>query len=246
MKRMLMAVVLSLALIFTSCFQSDAYSIILKDKNEPIIKQEQAIACLKAHNANPKMIKAVPFIYEYATKVGVDPGLVIAMTSIETGWGKSRLFRYNNNTGGLKGKGGWQKFDTPEDGYRAHINLLATYAGLMNKHSWLYGYSKTTEGLAGMYWTNSGNDYGYHDQLTAMIKLYQRYPINKGIKKEVKEEEKKNENIITTSKKIGDINKKEENGDTKDNSALSIINNILHKDSAHKSAIDMMFDAIGK
>ena len=28
--------------------------------------------------------------------------------------------------------------------------------------------------------------------------------------------------------------------------ALAIINNILHKDSAHKSAIDMMFDAIGK
>lgn len=241
MKRMLMAVVLSLALIFTSCFQCDAYSIILKDKNEPIIKQEQAIACLKAHNANPKMIKAVPFIYEYATKVGVDPGLVIAMTSIETGWGKSRLFRYNNNTGGLKGKGGWQKFNTPEDGYRAHINLLATYAGLMNKHSWLYGYSKTTEGLAGMYWTNSGNDYGYHDQLTAMIKLYQRYPINNKNK-----EENKNKSNITTSKKIEDINKKEENGNTEDDSALSIINNILDKDSAHKSAIDMIFDAIGK
>lgn len=241
MKRMLMTVVLSLALIFTSCFQCDAYSIILKDKNEPIIKQEQAIACLKAHNANPKMIKAVPFIYEYATKVGVDPGLVIAMTSIETGWGKSRLFRYNNNTGGLKGKGGWQKFNTPEDGYRAHINLLATYAGLMNKHSWLYGYSKTTEGLAGMYWTNSGNDYGYHDQLTAMIKLYQRYPINNKNK-----EENKNKSNITTSKKIEDINKKEENGNTEDNSALSIINNILDKDSAHKSAIDMIFDAIGK
>lgn len=239
MKRMLMAVVLSLALIFTSCFQCDAYSIILKDKNEPIIKQEQAIACLKAHNANPKMIKAVPFIYEYATKVGVDPGLVIAMTSIETGWGKSRLFRYNNNTGGLKGKGGWQKFNTPEDGYRAHINLLATYAGLMNKHSWLYGYSKTTEGLAGMYWTNSGNDYGYHDQLTAMIKLYQRYPINNKNKEE-------NKSNITTSKKIEDINKKEENGNTEDDSALSIINNILDKDSTHKSAIDMIFDAIGK
>lgn len=241
MKRMLMAVALSLALIFTSCFQCDAYSIILKDKNEPIIKQEQAIACLKAHNANPKMIKAVPFIYEYATKVGVDPGLVIAMTSIETGWGKSRLFRYNNNTGGLKGKGGWQKFNTPEDGYRAHINLLATYAGLMNKHSWLYGYSKTTEGLAGMYWTNSGNDYGYHDQLTAMIKLYQRYPINNKNK-----EENKNKSNITTSKKIEDINKKEENGNTEDDSALSIINNILDKDSTHKSAIDMIFDAIGK
>lgn len=241
MKRMLMAVILSLALIFTSCFQCDAYSIILKDKNEPIIKQEQAIACLKAHNANPKMIKAVPFIYEYGTKVGVDPGLVIAMTSIETGWGKSRLFRYNNNTGGLKGKGGWQKFNTPEDGYRAHINLLATYAGLMNKHSWLYGYSKTTEGLAGMYWTNSGNDYGYHDQLTAMIKLYQRYPINNKNK-----EENKNKSNITTSKKIEDINKKEENGNTEDDSALSIINNILDKDSTHKSAIDMIFDAIGK
>lgn len=241
MKRMLMAVALSLALIFTSCFQCDAYSITLKDKNEPIIKQEQAIACLKAHNANPKMIKAVPFIYEYATKVGVDPGLVIAMTSIETGWGKSRLFRYNNNTGGLKGKGGWQKFNTPEDGYRAHINLLATYAGLMNKHSWLYGYSKTTEGLAGMYWTNSGNDYGYHDQLTAMIKLYQRYPINNKNK-----EENKNKSNITTSKKIEDINKKEENGNTEDDSALSIINNILDKDSTHKSAIDMIFDAIGK
>lgn len=241
MKRMLMAVILSLALIFTSCFQCDAYSIILKDKNEPIIKQEQAIACLKAHNANPKMIKAVPFIYEYATKVRVDPGLVIAMTSIETGWGKSRLFRYNNNTGGLKGKGGWQKFNTPEDGYRAHINLLATYAGLMNKHSWLYGYSKTTEGLAGMYWTNSGNDYGYHDQLTAMIKLYQRYPINNKNK-----EENKNKSNITTSKKIEDINKKEENGNTEDDSALSIINNILDKDSTHKSAIDMIFDAIGK
>lgn len=241
MKRMLMAVILSLALIFTSCFQCDAYSIILKDKNEPIIKQEQAIACLKAHNANPKMIKAVPFIYEYGTKVGVDPGLVIAMTSIETGWGKSRLFRYNNNTGGLKGKGGWQKFNTPEDGYRAHINLLATYAGLMNKHSWLYGYSKTTEGLAGMYWTNSGNDYGYHDQLTAMIKLYQRYPINNKNK-----EENKNKSNITTSKKIEDINKKEENGNTEDDSALSIINNILDKDSTHKSAIEMIFDAIGK
>ena len=225
--------------LFTSSFNTYAYELI---NDDPIITQAQAIACLRKYNASEKLINAVPFIYEYAKEVGIDPGVVMAMTTIETGWGKSRLFRYNNNPGGIKAKGGWAKYSSVEEGYKAMINLIATYAGLMNKHSYLYGYSKTTEGLAGMYWTNYGNDYGYHNQLTRMVKMMQSFPRGEETVVEDKPKETASEIKKYNKKNIDKNNNKKENK----KSASSILYDILNGKKNNSNALDIIYDILNK
>ena len=206
--------------------ESLGYSLLYNDK--PIVDESQAEQYLKDRHASKKMLNCLDFIYEYSEEVGIDPSIIVAMSAIETGFGKSNLFVNHNNPGGIKAVGGWKHFNSPQDGYRYMINLLATYAGLRNSDSRLYGASKTTQGLAGIYWTNYGNDRGYHRQLSSVIKTMRAYPI----KKEAKE--KKEVKI--------DINKPQSKDDSK---ADDVINNIIES-KKEKSGIDIIYDILNR
>ena len=230
----IIVILLTLMLVGSTGFRTHAYELV----NDPTITQSQVIACLKHYNASDKIINAVPFVYEYAQKVGIDPGIVMAMSTIETGWGKSRLFRYNNNPGGLKAKRGWGKFSSVEEGYTRMINLLATYAGLMNKDSYLYGYSTTTEGLAGMYWTNYGNDYGYHNQLTSMVKMMQSFP--KG------EEDEPNPEKDVTKTKTQEKKSRPKSKKKSSSSAVDKIYEILNRKKPKSSALDIIYHILNR
>ena len=228
MKKVLV-IILTVVMCCVCCgSESLGYSLLYNDK--PIVDKSQAEQFLKDRHASKKMLNCLDFIYEYSEEVGIDPGVIIAMSSIETGYGKSHLFVAHNNPGGIKSSrtgDGWAHYDSAEDGYRGMINLLATYAGLRNPNSYLYGVSKTTQGLAGIYWTNYGNDKGYHGQLSRQIKTMRSYPIKK--------QEKKAEVKI-------DINKPQSKDDSK---ADDIINDII-KPEKEKSGIDIIYDILNR
>lgn len=216
-------IIVILCVIMSMTVTSYGYDII---HYPPLVAKEQTVAFLKDRNATDKYMSCVDYVYEYSEKVGVDPSLVIAMSCLETGYGKSNLFRNSNNPGGIKSKSGWAKFSSPQKGFKYMIDLLATYAGVMHEESWLYNYSKTTEGLAGMYWTNQGSDRGYHKKIEIMINTMSKYPKSEK-KKEVKEEKKvKNDDA---KKNTLSIDKE------KDTRPIDIINNILHKKDKSKA-----------
>ena len=156
-------------LTFLSCGSSNAYDIATKATTDI----SQARQFLTDRHASKKMMDSLDFIYDYCAEIGIDPTLVVAISSIETGYGKSNLFVNYNNPGGIKARSGWKRFDTIEDGYRYMIRLLATYAGLINENSWLYGKATTTQQLGNYYWVENGCDRGYHSQLTRQIKTIQ-------------------------------------------------------------------------
>lgn len=223
MKSLIKKVVIVLLCVLVATSISYGYDII---HYPPLVSKEQTIAFLKDRHATNKYMSCVDYVYDYSEKVGVDPSLVIAMSCLETGYGKSNLFRNSNNPGGIKAKHGWAKFSSPQKGFKHMIELLATYAGVMHKESWLYNYSKTTEGLAGMYWTNYGNDRGYHGQIEIMINNMSKYP-----KSETKEEVKK-ENIVKDDATKNTLSIKKKKKDTR---PIDIIYNILHKKDKSKA-----------
>ena len=169
-----------MAIIMCVTFSSGAYAYPITYNNAPLVDKSQTIQFLKDRKASKKMLDCVDFVYEYAESKGIDPSIIMAMSSIEAAYGKSRLFIYNNNPGGIKTRNGWAHFDTIEDGYRYMINLLATYAGTNNNTtSYLYGKAKTTQQLGNYYWVENGCDAGYHRQLTIQIENMRSYPIIK-------------------------------------------------------------------
>ena len=181
-------IVFIMAIIMCVVFSSDTYAYPITYNDAPLIDKSQTVQFLKDCNASKKMLDCVDFVYEYAESKGIDPSIIMAMSSIETGYGKSRLFVYNNNPGGIKARNGWAHYDTAKDGYRAMINLLATYAGTNNNTgSYLYGKATTTQQLGNYYWVENGCDSGYHRQLTRQIEKMRSYPIieEKPIKKPV-------------------------------------------------------------
>lgn len=220
MKKKLLIIVLAIIMCIACTSNSLAYPLTYQDT--PLIDKSQAEQFLKDRYASKKMLNCLDYIYEYSKEVGIDPGVVVAMSSIETGYGKSHLFVAHNNPGGIKSSrssDGWAHYDSAKAGYRAMINLLATYAGINNNtKSYLYGVSKTTQGLAGIYWTNYGNDRGYHGMLSRQIEKMRSYPI---IKKET---------IKQTNKKQDVLKKVKPKAATKPSSGLDIIYDILGKD----------------
>ena len=181
-------IVFVMAIIMCIVFSSGAYAYPITYNDAPLIDKSQTVQFLKDCKASKKMLDCVDFVYEYAESKGIDPSIIMAMSSIETGYGKSRLFVYNNNPGGIKARNGWAHYDTAKDGYRAMINLLATYAGTNNNTgSYLYGKATTTQQLGNYYWVENGCDSGYHRQLTRQIEKMRSYPIieEKPIKKPV-------------------------------------------------------------
>ena len=214
----LLVLFLAFALIFLTGASVSAYDI-ATDATTDISQSRQF---LKDRNASDKMLDNLDFIYDYCKKIGIDPTIVVAISSIETGYGKSHLFVSYNNPGGIKARGGWEKFDTVEDGYRYMIRLLATYAGLINKDSWLYGKATTTQQLGNYYWVENGCDHGYHKQLTRQIKTIQSYKVKKAKTKTIKKESLE----LTNSKETGNKN------------AIDIIDNIINrKEHSHNNAL---------
>lgn len=181
-------IVFIMAIIMCVTFSGDAYAYPITYNDAPLIDKSQTVQFLKDRNASKKMLNCIDFVYEYAESKGIDPSIIMAISSIETGYGKSRLFVYNNNPGGIKARNGWAHYDTIKDGYRAMINLMATYAGTNNNTgSYLYGKATTTQQLGNYYWVENGCDAGYHRQLTRQIEKMRSYPIieEKPIKKPV-------------------------------------------------------------
>ena len=181
-------IVFVMAIVMCIVFSSGTYAYPITYNDAPLIDKSQTVQFLKDRNASKKMLDCVDFVYEYAESKGIDPSIIMAISSIETGYGKSRLFVYNNNPGGIKARNGWARYDTAKDGYRAMINLLATYAGTNNNTgSYLYGKATTTQQLGNYYWVENGCDSGYHRQLTRQIEKMRSYPIieEKPIKKPV-------------------------------------------------------------
>ena len=225
-------------LTFLSCGSSNAYDIATKATTDI----SQARQFLTDRHASKKMMDSLDFIYDYCAEIGIDPTLVVAISSIETGYGKSNLFVNYNNPGGIKARSGWKRFDTIEDGYRYMIRLLATYAGLINENSWLYGKATTTQQLGNYYWVENGCDRGYHSQLTRQIKTIQSYKVIKIAKKETKE--------VKEDKKEGNKNSKDIIDKAMDNkkTPTSIINDILKRksDKDNTSSLDLIYNSLKK
>lgn len=219
MKSKIFIILLSICIILLCTSSSTAYPLTYSGK--PLVDKSQAEQYLKDRHASKKMLNCLDFIYDYAEEIRIDPSEIVAMSAIETGFGKSHLFVAYNNPGGIKSShtsNGWAHYKTAKDGYKGMINLLATYDGLRNPHSYLFGVSKTTEGLAGIYWTNYGNDAGYHKQLSKVIETMRSYPIKKT--KIVKQENSKK--LIRKSTK--------KPATTKNHTGINIIYDILNKD----------------
>ena len=170
-------------------------------ERKPVIATEntttpyQAEQFLKDRNATQEMIDCIDFVYDYCEKVGIDATLIIAQSSIETGYGKSRLCKRYNNVGGMKAsRGGWMKFNSLKDGYRAMINKIAVMAGVRKSSAYYFNSCYYIEDLGNIYWVENGCDYGYYNMLIGQmnsIKSYRRY-----VKKKVNKPKKQ-----TTTKK---------------------------------------------
>lgn len=182
--------------------------------------KEQAIAFLEDRNASKEMIDCIPFIYEYCEEVGIDATIIVGISSIETGYGKSNLFIHNNNPGGMKARKGWMKFNTLEDGYRTMINKIATMAGVRESSSFYYNSCYYVSDLGNVYWVENGCDRGYYNNLISQM--------NK---------------IISYDTKVNDKPVVE----TKDNrvnlSAKDYIMSYIKK--KRKSGLDMIYNRIG-
>ena len=224
-------IVFVIAIIMCIVFSSGTYAYPITYNDTPLIDKSQTVQFLKDRNASKKMLNCINFVYEYAESKGIDPSIIMAISSIETGYGKSRLFVYNNNPGGIKSRNGWAHYDTIEDGYKAMINLLATYAGTNNNTtSYLYGKAKTTQQLGNYYWVENGCDAGYHRQLTRQIEKMRSYPI-------IKEKLVKKEPVITKKfQKKNDSHKRQRSG-------VDIIFDILD-DKEHSSGYDFIMNLL--
>jgi len=61
-----------------------------------------------------------------SVELGINPYMAVAIMLHETGcnWNCSTLARVNYNVGGMRGRGGWQKFSSIEEGINAFLNNL--------------------------------------------------------------------------------------------------------------------------
>ena len=213
-------IILSLILALILHDITDAYSPIIATDNTTTA--EQAIEFLKDRNATKNMLDCVPFIYDYCEEVGIDATIVIGISSLETGYGKSNLFIRNNNPGGMKARRGWMKFDTLEDGYRAMINKIAVMAGVRESKSFYYNTCYYVRDLGNIYWVENGCDRGYYNNLISQMNKIASYEvINEESKKEIIVE--KEERKLTPKEYIMSFKSKKGNG-------MKLIDDILRRD----------------
>ena len=213
-------IILSLILALILHDITDAYSPIIATDNTTTA--EQAIEFLKDRNATKSMLDCVSFIYDYCEEVGIDATIVIGISSLETGYGKSNLFIRNNNPGGMKARRGWMKFDTLEDGYRAMINKIAVMAGVRESKSFYYNTCYYVRDLGNIYWVENGCDRGYYNNLISQMNKIASYEvINEESKKEIIVE--KEERKLTPKEYIMSFKSKKGNG-------MKLIDDILRRD----------------
>lgn len=213
-------IILSLILALILHDITDAYSPVIATDNTTTA--EQAIEFLKDRNATKSMLDCVPFIYDYCEEVGIDATIVIGISSLETGYGKSNLFIRNNNPGGMKARRGWMKFDTLEDGYRTMINKIAVMAGVRESKSFYYNTCYYVRDLGNMYWVENGCDRGYYNNLISQMNKIASYEvINEEPKKEIIVE--KEERKLTPKEYIMSFKSKKGNG-------MKLIDDILRRD----------------
>ena len=213
-------IILSLILALILHDITDAYSPIIATDNTTTA--EQAIEFLRDRNATKSMLDCVPFIYDYCEEVGIDATIVIGISSLETGYGKSNLFIRNNNPGGMKARRGWMKFDTLEDGYRAMINKIAVMAGVRESKSFYYNTCYYVRDLGSIYWVENGCDRGYYNNLISQMNKIASYEvINEEPKKEIIIE--KEERKLTPKEYIMSFKSKKGNG-------MKLIDDILRRD----------------
>ena len=213
-------IILSLILALILHDITDAYSPVIATDNTTTA--EQAIEFLKDRNATKSMLDCVPFIYDYCEEVGIDATIVIGISSLETGYGKSNLFIRNNNPGGMKARRGWMKFDTLEDGYRTMINKIAVMAGVKESKSFYYNTCYYVRDLGNIYWVENGCDRGYYNNLISQMNKIASYEvINEESKKEITVE--KEERKLTPKEYIMSFKSKKGNG-------MKLINDILRRD----------------
>ena len=213
-------IILSLILALILHDITDAYSPVIATDNTTTA--EQAIEFLKDRNATKSMLDCVPFIYDYCEEVGIDATIVIGISSLETGYGKSNLFIRNNNPGGMKARRGWMKFDTLEDGYRTMINKIAVMAGVRESKSFYYNTCYYVRDLGNIYWVENGCDRGYYNNLISQMNKIASYEvINEESKKEIIVE--KEERKLTPKEYIMSFKSKKGNG-------MKLIDDILRRD----------------
>lgn len=213
-------IILSLILALILHNITDAYSPVIATDNTTTA--EQAIEFLKDRNATKSMLDCVPFIYDYCEEVGIDATIVIGISSLETGYGKSNLFIRNNNPGGMKARRGWMKFDTLEDGYRTMINKIAVMAGVRESKSFYYNTCYYVRDLGNIYWVENGCDRGYYNNLISQMNKIASYEvINEESKKEIIVE--KEERKLTPKEYIMSFKSKKGNG-------MKLIDDILRRD----------------
>lgn len=66
------------------------------------------------------------YFADYAIKTGLDPYLAVSIVNVETGckWKCSYLVNHNYNIGGLRGNGGYLKFNSLEEGINEYLDIL--------------------------------------------------------------------------------------------------------------------------
>lgn len=100
---------------------------------------EQAQAWAIGIDAHERFINIAPLYWQYGKKTGIRPEVLYTQAALETNFGKygNRVPPEYNNWAGIKiadSNGDvtedHEKFNTPEDGVRAHFNHIAAYVGL--------------------------------------------------------------------------------------------------------------------
>lgn len=222
----LLALLLTLILIIPLTAVSYAPKIAVPNTTDP----SQAKKFLKDRNASKELINCVDYIYDYCDEVGIDATLIIGISSIETGYGKSNLFRNYNNPGGMKARSGWMRFKSVKAGYKAMIDKIAVMAGVKMSSSYYYNTCVYIKDLGNIYWVENGCDKGYYNMLTKQMNTISSYKSDS----KPKTKSKKYEQVI--------IDKPPEKQDemTAQEYLMSFI-----KDKK-KTGLELIYDAIGK
>ena len=107
---------------------------------EPQATVHQAKEWAKERDAHQRFIDIAPVYWEIGQEIGIRPEVAYCQSAKETAFGRygGVVSPEANNWAGIKIREGGpnsdpdahEKFDTPEDGVRAHFNHLAAYVGL--------------------------------------------------------------------------------------------------------------------
>ena len=227
MKNKIMSMLLTLLIFISSALPSYAYDIVT---NEPVVAYEQAYAYCKDRGATKVFLDNLEYVYSYSKKIGIYPTIVVVISYLETGGGKSNAFIYKNNPGGIKTTSDTVKrFDSVKKGYKYMIELIGIYGGQLNPSSWLYGTCDTFKDLGRYYWVENGRDSGYYSNVKLVINKMLKYPKNNN---NVDIEENATKEIIKKTKR------------TKNKSALDVIKNLLNKNHDRLSAYDYIMQFV--